>query len=197
MSKLAVYAVSVIAAATALPSLAQQQNTRILGKIERVSGQTILVKTAEADREVQMTPQTGLFAMSRGSMANIGKGSYLGVGATPQTDGTQKAIRVVIFPEELRGIGEGHRAWDRPGTTMTNATVDQLITPGENGSFTMKYKDGEQKIVMAPTTSILLYSKGSAQDLKPGAAIQITGVQKGNVLEAARVTVGRDGVQPN
>jgi hypothetical protein len=185
-----------LSAALAVPAQAQQ-TVRLLGKIERITGQEIVVRTAEAERQVALTAQTAFFAMSRATATDIGKGAFLGVGATPQPDGTQKAIRVVIFPESLRGLGEGHRPWDRPGTTMTNATVESMVTAMDGPVLTMKYKGGEQKIVIAPTSTILSYSQGSRDELKAGAAVQISGVQKGAVLEATRITVGRDGVQPN
>jgi len=187
---------AICGALLAVPAQAQQ-SSRLLGKVERVTGQSVFVRTADAEREVTLTPQTAYFAMARAGMSDISAGSFLGVGATPQPDGTQRAIRVVIFPESMRGLGEGHRPWDRPGTTMTNATVEQMVSAIDGPVLTVKYKGGEQKILIAPTSTILRYLQGSRDELKPGAAVMVSGVQKGGALEAARITVGRDGVQPN
>ena len=85
-------------------------------------------------------------------MADIKPNSFIGVGAMPQADGSQKAIQVQIFAEQQRGIGEGHRPWDRPGSTMTNGTVDTTVSGVEGQVLTVKYKDGEKKIVITPQT---------------------------------------------
>jgi len=104
----------------------------------------------------------------------------------------------VIFPESLRGLGEGHRPWDRPGTTMTNATVDTAVTGVEGQVLTVKYKGGEKKIVIRPDAAILTYVATDKSELKPGASVSITGVVKaGGEVEARRIVVGRGGVNPS
>ncbi|MGZ5935728.1 MAG: hypothetical protein ACXWLV_13615, partial [Rhizomicrobium sp.] len=117
--------------------------------------------------------------------------------AMPQADGSQKAVRVQIFPEPMRGVGEGHRPWDRPGSTMTNGAVDKQVTGVEGQMLTVKYKGGEQKIVITPETTIQAYVVGDKSELKPGAHIATFAAKKPDgTLEASRVTVGRDGISP-
>ena len=87
----------------------------------------------------------------------------------PQPDGSQKAMQVMIFPESMRGTGEGHRPWDRPGSTMTNGTVDATVGSVDGQTFKVKYKDGEKMIVVPPDSVIRAYEIGSRDDLKPGA----------------------------
>jgi hypothetical protein len=88
-------------------------------------------------------------AFVKASMADIKQNSYIGVTAMPEADGSQRAIAIHIFTEAQRGTGEGFRAWDlRPGSTMTNATVDNLVTGTDGDTITVKYKDGEKKVIV-------------------------------------------------
>ena len=96
----------------------------------------------------------------------------------PQPDGTQKAIQVMIFAESQRGTGEGFRPWDRPGSTMTNGTVDTTVAGVDGQMLTVKYKDGEQKIVIGPDATIRAYVAGDKSELKPGAHIAIVRADK-------------------
>ena len=104
---------------------AQQQNIRVRGTIERVDGATFVVRAGEAgDMTVSLAERAGVFGVAKATLADIKPGAFIGVGAEPQPDGSQRAIQVTIFAESQRGTGEGHRPWDRPNTTMTNATVE-------------------------------------------------------------------------
>jgi len=116
----------------------------------------------------------------------------------PQPDGSQKAIQVMIFAESQRGTGEGFRPWDRPGSTMTNGTVDTTVAAVSGQTLTVKYKDGEQKIVVGPDATIRAYVIGDKSELKPGAHIAIVRADKAadGTLATGRVNVGRDGVVP-
>src|SRR5258708_13829016 len=116
-----------------------------------------------------------------------------------QADGPQKALAVHIFPEAQRGSGEGFRAWDlRPNSTMTNATVAETVAGTDGQNITVKYKDGEKKVVVPPATPIVAFVTGDKSELKAGAKIIIFGANKKDdgSLEANRVGVGRDGIAP-
>jgi hypothetical protein len=117
----------------------------------------------------------------------------------PQPDGTQKAVEVHVFPEAMRGVAEGFQPWDlQPNSTMTNANV-ALSVKGINGpEFTLKYKDGEKKVIVPPDTPVVTYAPGDKNELKPGAKIFIAAATKqpDGTLEAPAVNVGRDGVAP-
>ena len=183
----------------AAPTWAQvEQATRVVGTVERFDGANLVVKTAQSDKTVSVSPDAKVFALVKATLADVKPGTFIGVGATPQPDDSQHAIRVVIFPESLRGLGEGHRPWDRPGTTMTNATVDTAVTGVEGQVLTVKYKGGEKKIVIRPDAAILTYVATDKSELKPGASVSITGVVKaGGEVEARRIVVGRGGVNPS
>ncbi len=134
-------------------------------------------------------------------MADIKQGTFLGSAAMPQADGSQKALEVHIFPEQMRGTGEGHRPYAPvANSTMTNGSVAGGVTvAGVDGpTITVKYKDGEKKIVVGPGVPILRYEIGSLSDLKPGASFTVIAATKkpDGTFEAGRINVGRDGAVP-
>ena len=192
---LAQNAMSPPGAAPAVPAAGAP--ARANGIIEKVEGSNLIVKTAMGDRMVTLSADATVIAVVKARLADIKPGVFVGVGATPLPDGSQQAIRVMLFPESMRGVGEGFRPWDRPNTTMTNGTVD-----AEGGSASvdgqvlkLKYKGGEQKIVIRPDASILALVPGDKADLKAGANIMVSGTPgAGGAIQTNRVTVARDGV---
>lgn len=174
---------------------------RIAGVIERVDEAGVLIRPYEGGGtfEVELTQNATVFGVSKGTMADLKPGAFIGVGAMPQPDGSQRAIQVTVFAESQRGTGEGFRPWDRmPNSTMTNATVAETVGGVEGQMLTVKYKDGEKKIVVPPDATILAYSAGERGELKVGAKVAILRVkQKPNgALEADRINVGRGDVVP-
>jgi hypothetical protein len=186
--------VSVIAMSSAIA----QQPTRVRGTIEQVNGSTVTVRAGDAgELKLNLADGVKVYGVVKASAADIKPGAYVGVGAMPQTDGSQKAIQVIIFADALRGVGEGHRPWDRPGSTMTNGTVEAVVGRVEDHRFTVKYKDGEKIIVIGPDTVVRAYVVGSRDELKPGANVATVATKKPDgTLETARISVGRDGVIP-
>jgi hypothetical protein len=185
-----------LVASQALAQPAQTQ--RVIGTIENVSGPTLTVKTRNGEVKVNVTDKVAVFGMVPATLKDIKKGDFIGVGAMPQPDGSQKAIQVMIFSESQRGTGEGHRPWVRPGSTMTNATVDTTAAGVDGQVLTVKYKDGEKKIVVGPDTLIRAYVVGSRDELKPGANVSIIAAvkQPDGTFAANRINVGRDGIAP-
>ena len=179
---------------------AQQQTMRVRGTLAQVEGPTLVVKTPDGGEvKVNLVENAGVFGVVKGTLADIKPGAFIGVGAMPQADGSQRAIQVTIFAETQRGTGEGHRPWDRqPNSTMTNATVDTSAVGVDGQVLTVKYKDGEKKIVVPSDASILRYEVSGRSELKPGANIAIIrAVKKADgTLETDRINVGRDGVVP-
>ena len=180
---------------------AQQPPTvRIRGTIEAVDGPVLSIKTREGtDVKVRMTDDVAVFGVVKTELSEIKSGSYIGVTAMPEPDGTQKAIAVHIFPETQRGAAEGFRPWDlRAGSTMTNATVAETVKGTDGQTIMVKYKDGEKKVVVPPETPVVTFVAGDKSEVKPGAKIIIFGAVKKDdgTLEANRVNVGRDGITP-
>src|SRR5215831_10711711 len=157
--------VLVFAASTTLA----QDTVRVRGTIEKMEGQTLLVKSRDgADLKVVLADNALIVGIVKASLSDIKPGSFVGVTGMPQADGSQKAVEVHIFPEAMRGTGEGHYAWDlRPQSTMTNANVEQVVTAVDGQTLTLKYKDGEKKIFVPANTPIVVYVPGDKSDLKP------------------------------
>jgi hypothetical protein len=202
-SSMAQILLSLLAGIATLGTVAWAQQApvmRIRGSIEAVDGPVMTIKTREgSDVKVKMTDNVAVFAVVKTSLSEIKEGSYIGVTAMPEPDGTQKAIAVHIFPENQRGAAEGFRPWDlRPNSTMTNATVAETVKGTDGQNILVKYKDGEKKVVVPPDTPIVTFVAGDKSEIKPGAKIIIFGAQKkeDGTLEANRVNVGRDGVTP-
>jgi hypothetical protein len=188
---------------SALASVAWTQQpppVRIRGTIESVDGAMLMIKSREGtDMKVRVTDNVAVFGVAKTEMSEIKPGSYIGVSAMPEPDGTQKALAVHIFPETQRGAAEGFRPWDlRPNSTMTNATVAETVKGTDGQNILVKYKDGEKKVVVPPDTPIVTFVAGDKSELKPGAKIIIFGAVKKDdgTLEANRVNVGRDGITP-
>jgi hypothetical protein len=152
------------------------------------------------DVKVNLKEKGTILAYEKVTMADIKTGEFVGVGATPQADGTQRAVRINIFDEARRGTGEGHRpGWGADGKgTMTNATVDTTVGSVDGQVMMIKYKGGEKKVIVPPDALIQRTVPGNAADLKAGAAVTVNAAEpKGEgVFETARINVGRNGYVP-
>ena len=192
----AIAAVLVLAAPVAW---AQDAPVRVRGTIERVDGDTYFVKSRDgSELKLKLAPKASVVVLIQASLADIKQGSYVGVAAMPLADGSQKALEVHIFPEAMRGTGEGHRGWDlQPSSTMTNGNVEKTMASSDGQVLTLKYKDGEKQILVPAGIPIVSYVPGEVSELKAGAKIFISAAKKlpDGSLEAARVNVGR-GVAP-
>jgi hypothetical protein len=177
-----------------------QERVRVRGTIENVDGNVLTVKTREGqDVKVKLPYNARVLGIEKASIDDIKQGSYIGVSAMPQTDGSQKALHVHIFLDAMRGVAEGFGPWDvRPNSTMTNATVDNMVTGTDGRTVTVKYKDGEKKIIVPPDAPIVKYVPGNKDALKAGAKIFIVAAvkQPDGTLEAPNVSVGLNGLTP-
>jgi len=187
--------------AFAAGAFAQQPPTvRISGTVESFDGHVLAIKSDKlGEVKVTLVGKIAVFGVSKATIADVKPGSFIGVGAMPQPDGSQRAIQVTVFAEVQRGVGEGHRPWDaRPNSTMTNGAVDKTVGSVDGEVLMVKYKGGEQKIVVPPDAKILAYSVGDTGDLKPGAHVAVLRAVKkpDGSLEASRVNVGRGDVVP-
>jgi hypothetical protein len=186
---------------------AQDKPMRVRGTVEQIDGAMMTVKSREGDTlKVKLADEVKVIALVKSSLADIKPNSFVGSTAMPQPDGTWKAVEVHIFPEEMRGTGEGDRPYDyKPQSTMTNGTVNSLakttmtgtVASEEGTTLTLDYKGGSKKIDVTPQTVIVSYVPGTREELKPGASIYIPAAtrQADGTLLTARVNVGR-GVAP-
>jgi len=167
---------------------------RVRATIESVDGQMVTAKSRDgAELKIHLADNAPVNEVVKESLSDIKPNSYIAVTAMPQPDGSQKATAVIIFPEAMRGLGDGHRPWDFvPNSTMTNATVDTSVAGVDGEKLTVKYKDGDKTVLITPTTEIATYAKKSLADLKPGQKIFIAATKKNpdGTLEAANISFG-------
>jgi hypothetical protein len=195
----ALAALSFASICIALPASAQE-TVRIRGTIDRVEGPVYVVKNRDgAEVKLTVTDNPLYVAIAPSTMADIKPGMFVGSAGMMQPDGTQKAIEVHIFPESMRGTGEGHYDWDlKPQSKMTNGNVEQTVAAVDGPMLSVKYKDGEKKLVVTPETVVVTYVPGNKDDLKPGTKIFVAAAKKqpDGTLQTPRITYGRNGAGP-
>jgi hypothetical protein len=185
---------------TASTAWAQPSPGRIRGQIEKADGGMLAVKTRDgAMLNVKLADDARVSALVKASLSDIKDDTFIGIAGMPQPDGSIKAFSVHIFLPAQRGVvADRHGPWDaKPESTMTNAYVGSKVTGKDGETLTVKYKDGEKKVVVAPDTVIAAVAPGNKDELKPGAQIIIMASDKqadGSVL-AKNLYVGR-GVTP-
>ena len=187
-------ALALLAAFIAPPVLAQAPKPeRLSGTIETVNGHTVTVKSEKgAELKLNLAGNVSVIQVLKASLADIKPGDFIGSGAMPQPDGTQKAIEVHIFPESMRGTGEGFRPWTRPGSTMTNGTVGADVTGVSGHVITVSYKGGQQKIVVPPGTPIVRFQVSDMSIVKAGAPFSVLAAlkQPDGSFNVSRINVG-------
>jgi hypothetical protein len=192
-------ALAVVAAAPAAAQDAKPVHLR--GTIEKVDGNVLSIKARDGSAtSVKLADNPRITAMTKAQLSDIKEGSFIGVTAMPQSDGSQKAIGLHIFMDAQKGVvPAGFTPWDRePGSTMTNADVASTVTSVEGQTIVVKYKDGEKKVVVPPSTPVVRFNPGSKDDLKPGAQFFIVAATKqaDGSYTAPAINVGRDGAAP-
>ncbi|CAH1673246.1 conserved exported hypothetical protein [Hyphomicrobiales bacterium] len=188
---------SVFALAGSL-AVAQAPGTRLRGTVERMEGTTLELKAADGrEIKVALAPGFSVGGMVAAKAADIAKGAFIGVGAKPQPNGTLLAVQVVIFPEAMRGTGEGHRPWGvLPDATMTNATVAETVSLVDGANLVLSYPGGEQKVTITPEATILMAAPAQASELKPGAQVAMTANRQADgSYSTSRVTVAKAGAK--
>src|SRR5271154_3672756 len=185
-------------AASVFGAIAQQPltPTRVRGTIEGVDGDQLVVKSRSGeDVKLHLTSDVKVVGIIKISLADIKLGSFIGTTTVPGADGQQNAVEVHVFPENMRGTGEGSRPYDlRPNSTMTNATVAQTVGSVDGQTLMIKYKDGEKKVTVGPDTPVVTYVPAEKSELKPGAkVIAFIKKQPDGSFEADRVSVGLNG----
>lgn len=182
------------------PSQAQEPPRRVRGTIERIDGASLAVKTRDGSAlTIKLKENAGVVATVSASLSDIKPGSYVGITAMPQPDGSQRALEVHIFPESMRGVGDGHRPWDlQAESTMTNGNVEQQVAGVEGQTLKVKYKDGEKTVSVPSQAQIVAFQPAAAADLKAGQKVFIGAATKlaDGSYEAARIAFGKDGLTP-
>src|SRR5712664_3885520 len=159
--------------AVALAQAPANPPVRIRGTVEKIDGQTLTVKTRSGETmTVKLADNFVVMGVAKASVADIGSGKFIGTTTLGERDGALVALEVHIFPENMRGTGEGHYDWDlRPSSKMTNANVASVTSMGKDRVLTVQYKGGEKKILVTPQTVVVSYIPTDKTQLKPGAPV--------------------------
>jgi hypothetical protein len=193
----AAFAFAVVCAA--LPAAAQE-TVRVRGTVERIEGPVYVVKTRDGSEvKLTVTDNPLYVVIVPATMADIKPGMFVGSAGMMEADGTQKAIEVHIFPESMRGTGEGHYDWDLlPKSKMTNGNVEHAVTGVDGPVLSVKYKDGEKKLAVTPQTVVVTYQMGKQEEIQPGTRIFVAAAKKqpDGTLQTPRITYGRNGAGP-
>jgi hypothetical protein len=132
------------------------------------------------------------------TLADLKQGTYVGIASRTEADGKAQALEVLVFPDAMRGAGEGHYGWDlQPGSMMTNANVTAVVEGKAGNDLTLSYKNGTQQITVPPNAPIVTFAPATRSDLQPGAGVMFSATKGDDgKLHAASVTVGTHGVNP-
>ncbi len=210
-------------ALSSLPAAAQDKPPQhVRGDIAAVNGDTLDVRTRAGQVvHVKLADNVGVAKVEEADPSAIADGSFVGITAVPQSGGKLVAKEVHVFPEAMRGTGEGHRPWDLgagssmtngavsgmsagkagaakrgTGSSMTNATVSGMKKSGGERTLQLTYKGGEQTVVVPSNIPIVKLGPGDRSLLKPGAHVFVIATEENGTLTAQRMMVGEGGVVP-
>lgn len=187
----------------ALPAVAQTpgaaERARVAGTVEKLDGDRLIVNVAGGQTQtVNLSADATIYGVEKRRLSEIKPGDFVASGGVRRTDGKIHAVELRIFPESMRGVGEGQRPWDvRPEGVMTNATVGKVSQTSDSGIVHVSYKGGESEYVVGPEVPVLAYVLADRTLLKNGAAVVTIAVkQPDGSLLTSRVTAEKDGVKP-
>ena len=185
--------------AVALAQAPANPPVRIRGTVEKIDGQTLTVKARSGETmTVKLADNFVVMGVAKASVADIGSGKFIGTTTVGERGGALVALEVHIFPENMRGTGEGHYDWDlRPSSKMTNANVANVVSMGKDRVLTVQYKGGEKKVLVPEDAVVVAFTPADRSELKPGAQIFVNSQrQPDGSLTAPRVNVGLKGQVP-
>jgi len=173
--------------------------TRVRGTVAALEGNTLTVNSRDGQKlEIMLKDGFAVASVKKVELSSIEPNSFIGTATRTGADGKLTAIEVLVFPEALRGTGEGFYPWDlEPGSMMTNGTVKGAVTAASGRELTIGFKDSSNTVYVPPSAPVVTFAPATRDDLKPGAPVFVVATKDAEgKLAAARVTVGKDGVAP-
>jgi len=170
----------------------------VRGTITAVDADSLKVHTNRGeDLSIHLGKDTPVRGVTLAQVSDVKAGSYIGTAATPQPDGTLKALEIHVFPPEMAGTGDGHRPWDlEKNSTMTNGSVGSVVA-GAGRTFTVQYKGGEKKVVVPDDVPIVNLVPGDRSLLAPGVKVVLFAKKEADAsLTALAISAGKNGVTP-
>ena len=198
-TRLMIFTTAVAALVLGLSAWAQTTPARLRGAISAIDGKTVTIATREGTSlTVKLADNWTVNLVVPAKLEDIKPGTFVGI-ASLGSDADRTALEVLVFPEAMRGAGEGHYEWDlQPKSMMTNATVATVAAASDGQSLKLDYKGGgTQTIKVKPGTPIVTFQPGKQEDAKPGAKVFLVAQKAADgTLTAARIAVGKDGLTP-
>jgi hypothetical protein len=188
-----------VVSAVALAQAPANPPVRIRGTVEKLDGQILTIKANNGQSmTVKMADNFAVMGIARAGVADVASGKYIGTTTVGERNGGLVALEIHIFPENMRGTGEGHYDWDlRPESKMTNASVAEVKAMGKERMLKVQYKGGEKQILVPENAVVVSFTPADKGELKPGAHVfAVTQRQPDGSLTAARVNVGLGGIVP-
>jgi hypothetical protein len=195
ISALLITAISAVAIAQTPPP----PPVRIRGTVEKIAGTSLTIKTNNGQSmNVKLADNYVVVGIAKASLADVASGKFIGTTTVGERNGALVALEVHIFPENMRGTGEGHYDWDlRPQSKMTNANVANVTSMGKDRVLTVQYKGGEKKVLVPEKAVIVSFTPAERSELKAGVKVFVNSQrQPDGTLTAARVNVGLKGQVP-
>ena len=184
---------------TLTSAFAEAPVSRVRGMIESINGDLLIVRKNDGRNiTMKMTPNASVTGVEKISLSDIAPGAYVGVTSVADAQGNQRATEVHLFPDSLRGAGEGTRPWDTaPNSSMTNGRLDKVVTANDGHTLTVTYRGGEKQVAIGPETAVVKLVPAKHSDLQEGAKIvAATARTADGALETSRVSVGLNGITP-
>ena len=181
------------------PARAAGDPVRVRGVVVSLDGSKLVVRSKDGkDVPVSLKDGFAVLAVVKSSMADIKQGTFIGTATVTQPDTSLRSVEVVVFPEGMRGTGEGHYPWDLgASSSMTNATVANAVQGVEGQTVTVAYKGGEKKITIPVNVPVVALEPAAKGDITPGEAVFVpTEKQADGTLVGGAVLFGKDGVVP-
>jgi hypothetical protein len=193
------FVASLLTSTSGFADVRQPPMSRVRGMIESINGDLLIVKKNDGHNvTMKMTPNAAVTGVEKIALSDIAPGAYVGVTSVADAQGNQKATEVHLFPNSLRGAGEGTRPWDTaPNSSMTNGGLDKMVDSNDGRTLTVKYRGGEKQVVVTPETAVVKLVPGKRSDLQEGAKIvAATARTADGALETSRISVGLNGLTP-
>jgi hypothetical protein len=176
-----------------------QPPPRVRGVVQALEGQTLIVATEDVGIvRLTLTDMTGINGLEKRTMADIKDNTFVGATAVKDRNGRWQATEIHIFPESMRGAGEGHYAWDLPDSTMTNGAATGIVAKGRGGTLNVRHSGGSVPIEVTRRTQIVALTMGSRALLVPGATIMALAAPPaaGGNATAIAIIAETNGVKP-
>jgi hypothetical protein len=192
MRSLLFAAVVGLAGLLALPAQSQQTDLRIRATVAKIDKNLLVFRgKANGISSVSLDSETAVFIHRPSSLSAIKAGDYIASAAVKGADGKLRSKELRIFPEALRGIGEGQWPMNAPDTLMTNASVSEVVAAPEGEVVKVKYKDGTAELVVGPEVPITAVVASDASALKPGTRVSIFAAKGADgTVRAKRILAG-------